>query len=105
MDDAERRQGARGGSVLNPGERMVTLIDGREVSNYSEEWRFECEARTVCKMTGYVHIDPNNGRRTPIPARSVRNKYMHNVGERRGVEYERRLRDMVFHIWDAEFKG
>jgi hypothetical protein len=26
---------------------MVTLIDGRQVDDASEEWRHECEARTV----------------------------------------------------------
>lgn len=29
------------------GERMVQLVDGRKVSNYSEEWRLECHARDV----------------------------------------------------------
>lgn len=32
-------------------ERMVTLHDGTEVSNYSEEWRHECEARAILNMT------------------------------------------------------
>lgn len=31
--------------MTRPGERTVTLADGREVSNYSEEWRHECECR------------------------------------------------------------
>lgn len=35
-----------------PGERVVTLHDGRQVSNYSEEWRHECEARTVVMWKG-----------------------------------------------------
>jgi hypothetical protein len=29
------------------GERTVTLACGREVSNYSQEWREECLARTL----------------------------------------------------------
>ena len=32
---------------MRPGERTVRLADGREVSNFSEEWRAECEAREV----------------------------------------------------------
>lgn len=32
---------------IRPGERQVQLADGREVSSCSEEWRAECEARTV----------------------------------------------------------
>ena len=30
---------------MRPGEREVTLADGRRVSNYSEEWRHECMCR------------------------------------------------------------
>lgn len=90
---------------MNPGERTLTLIDGREVSNYSEEWRFECEARMICKLDGYTHTDPRTGRRSPISAKSVRNIYMQKVKEKRGEEYERRLRDLVFRIWNAEFAG
>ena len=44
----------------------ATLLDGREVSTHSEEWRHECEARAVADMPliadrrlylGYVHIN------------------------------------------------
>ena len=30
--------------------KIVTLIDGRQVSDDSEEWRHECEARAIIKM-------------------------------------------------------
>ena len=30
-----------------PNERLVTLHDGTQVSNYSEAYRHECEARTI----------------------------------------------------------
>lgn len=73
---------------MNPGERPVTLIDGREVSNYSEEWRAECEARTVCRM----------------PNRFRRHEYMNKVKERRGDAAYSALWDLVLRVWDAEFR-
>lgn len=73
---------------MNPYERMVTLIDGREVSNYSEEWRQECEARTVCQM----------------PHRLARNDYLNKVKSRRGEEEHRALWELVLRIWNAEFR-
>lgn len=33
-----------------PGRPLVTLIDGRQVSDYSEAWRHECEARYVARL-------------------------------------------------------
>lgn len=104
MDDAGNGAGALRGSVLNPGERMVTLIDGREVSNYSEEWRHECEARMVCKMQGFTHVDPKTGKQSRISGRSERNIHIHKVGEKRGPEAAQKLRDLVFVIWNAEFR-
>lgn len=32
------------------GARLVTLLDGRQAANDSEDWRAECEARAVCNM-------------------------------------------------------
>ena len=29
---------------------LVTLVDGTEVSNYSEEWRHQCECATILRM-------------------------------------------------------
>lgn len=47
--------------------RTVTLIDGTQVDNASEEWRHECEARAVLAMPSkrarqdflYGRYDPN----------------------------------------------
>lgn len=47
--------------------RTVTLIDGAQVDNASEEWRHECEARAVLAMPSkrarqdflYGRYDPN----------------------------------------------
>ena len=36
--------------MARPGEHMVRLVDGSEVSTYSEAWRRECEARFVVGM-------------------------------------------------------
>ena len=36
---------------MNPHERTVTLPDGREVSNYSEEWKAHCLARHNARRT------------------------------------------------------
>lgn len=36
---------------------MPTLIDGREVSNSSDEWRAECEARCVAAMDAYEAVE------------------------------------------------
>lgn len=36
--------------MWRPNERMVTLHDGRQVSNYSEAWRHECEAMHILNM-------------------------------------------------------
>lgn len=35
---------------MRPGERTVTLVDGRQVSNYSEDHRHECEARHILRL-------------------------------------------------------
>ena len=35
---------------MRPGERTVTLADGRQVSSWSEDWRHECEARFILAM-------------------------------------------------------
>lgn len=73
---------------MNPYERMVTLIDGRVVSNYSEEWRAECEARSVCRM----------------PGKGARWKHIDAVKARRGEVAAEELRKLVSRIWDAEFR-
>jgi hypothetical protein len=66
----------------------VTLIDGREVSTYSEEWRIECEARAVCKLRTRMH----------------RHDYMERVRSRRGADAHKQLWDLVLQIWNAEFR-
>ena len=83
---------------------LVTLIDGRQVPNGSEEWRHECEARAVCRMGGYWLVDRNSGRRTWIKATGVRRQYIERVREKRGGLAADALAEMVLQVWNAEFR-
>lgn len=57
---------------------MVTLVDGRQVPSTSEEWRAECEARTIL---GTPH--------------EKRHEQLQAIGAKRGVEALERLNTMV----------
>lgn len=83
----------------------MTLIDGRQVSNYSEEWRAECEARTVCRMPGYWHIDRETHRRTWIKEKAARIQYLLRVEQKRGKPASDALRALVLQVWNAEFRA
>lgn len=65
------------------GERMVQLADGREVSNYSEAWRAECEARTVLAMP-----------------RDKRLEHYQACAAKRGKEAAQSLRDDVCRLYE-----
>jgi hypothetical protein len=72
----------------------VTLIDGREVSRDSLEWREECLARywhvrTLLGMPG----EHNLGRRRA---------YMARVEREEGAEALQRLRDAFAAAWKSE---
>lgn len=59
-----------------PGERLIKLVDGREVSNYSEEYRFECECRDLL---------------TRKPTRSEKHLYLYGVSDRQKLmEFDRK---------------
>lgn len=66
----------------------VTLIDGRVVDDYSEEWRAECEARSVCKMR----------------TKRERAAYCDRVQARRGFDAASKLIADVRAVWNAEFR-
>ena len=68
---------------MRPGEREVTLIDGRAASNYSEAFRAECEARHVLAMPN-VHL---------------RRVYLADVRKRRGDVAGKQLEDLVRAVW------
>ena len=66
-------------------ETTVRLIDGREASSHSEEWRHECEARAILNMD----------------AQALRRKHLQRIGERRGQAERRRLEDTILTIYRA----
>lgn len=67
---------------MNP----VTLHDGRQVDSSSEDWRAECEARTVLRM----------------PGKPARRAYLAAVEKRRGVEAADRLAGLIQAVWRAD---
>lgn len=60
------------------------MIDGREVSSSSEEWRAECEARWVIRL----------------PSRSKRYEYLEKVSSFRGEEAANELKAHVLRIYE-----
>lgn len=62
---------------------MVTLIDGSQASNYSEDWRSECEARHVLTM----------------PTVLARREYLAAIRKRRGDEAGAKLETLVRAVW------
>lgn len=61
----------------------VTLIDGRQVSSWSEEWRAECEARHILRM----------------PSVHDRRAYLAGVRTRRGDRAGHALEELVRAVW------
>jgi hypothetical protein len=68
---------------MRPGDRQVALIDGSVVSNYSPEWRIECEARHVLAM----------------PSIERRREYLAAIRKRRGDVAGKQLEDLVRALW------
>ena len=64
---------------------MVVLVDGREVSSASEEWRHECEARYILKL----------------PSLEQRRAWLADLERRRGKAAVDRLRDTMSQLWRA----
>jgi hypothetical protein len=69
--------------------RTVILIDGREVSTDSEEWREEClqRHRHVCTLMR-------------LPTRQERADYLEAVRQAEGEEAARRLRAKFLAQWE-----
>jgi len=65
---------------------VVTLRDGRKVSSWSEAWRHETEARSICHM----------------PTMAERRLYLDRIERRRGTAARKVLEAEVRAIWDAE---
>ena len=61
----------------------MTLIDGRQVDSYSQDWRAECEARQVLAM----------------PDIQARRTYLADISKRRGEVAGQALADLVRAVW------
>lgn len=79
----------------HPDARRVTLLDGREVCSWCEEWRHECEARTVLNF----------------PSLRMRQEYLYGkmsrwgertggVKQKRGEQALKRLEDTMLELWN-----
>jgi hypothetical protein len=78
-----------------PNERMVRLHDGREVSNYGEEWRHECEAVAVLAM-------PTKRERQDYLYGTWNATYKKDMGGvlgKRGADEVKRLETTILAIW------
>jgi hypothetical protein len=64
--------------------KPVTLADGRVVCNTCEEWRHECEVRSVMGMR----------------SKKARQDYLHLVEEKRGTQAVERIKADVLRLWD-----
>mgnify|MGYP000911938337 CR=1 FL=1 len=63
--------------------RFVKLLDGRDVSSESEDFRHECEARAVASM----------------PTRDARRAHLAGVEKARGKLVADRLRATIMSLW------
>lgn len=76
---------------------LVTLHDGSQVMSDSEEWRHECEARTICAMPSLGH------RRAFLRGELDGNgKLRDGILQRRGEAAVLRLEATIKAIWYAE---
>jgi hypothetical protein len=67
-------------------ERTVTLVDGTEVSNYSQEWRHQCEAQHILNM----------------PSKQARQVLLSEIENRRGSPARRALENLILALWKAK---
>lgn len=70
---------------IHAGARVVALADGTQVSNYSEAWRIECEARSVLRI------------RT-LEARQDR---LRLIEKKRGKRAADQIKDAMLAVWNA----
>lgn len=88
---------------MRHGERMVTLADGRQVSNWSDDWRHECEARAVLDMPtlamrqAYLYGVTED---VQVGFKWTRKTTSRGVLQRRGPEAVSRLEDTMLMLWD-----
>lgn len=70
---------------VHAGAREVALVDGTVVSNYSEAWRIECEARAILNTPG---LDRRQAR-------------LDRIERSRGKVTADQLRKAMLDIWNA----
>lgn len=81
--------------ACKPGRPTATLIDGRVVCSWCQDWRAECEARAVLAMPkaarrGYIYGETEAGR-------VVRK----GVEQQRGKAAADELAALVTKVWEA----
>lgn len=70
---------------MTSGAAMARLVDGREVSSDSEEWRHECEARAIYAL----------------PSLAERRAFLESLEHRRGKAAADALRKTMSEIYQA----
>lgn len=74
---------------------LVTLIDGRQVPNDSEDWRHETEARAILNMPTL------RARREHLYGKPDRfGKDRDGIMQRRGVDEVKRLEKTMLTLWE-----
>lgn len=76
-DGGDVRLRCHGCGEVHEGARIVRTVDGREMGNYSEQWRRYCEAKWVLKK---------------YRTKNTRRKYLLLVEAARGTEAANELR-------------
>ena len=91
-----------------PPEPIVTLLDGRQVSSWSEDWRHECEARAVLALPtlrqrrAYLYGDSES---VKISGKWVTKTISRGILQRRGQAEVERLERTMTDIWRARRKA
>lgn len=76
--------------------RIVTLVDGRQVDDWSEEWRHECEARSV------LNFKSKRARQNYLFGTiDDRGKAKGGVLQVRGEAACKRLEETILLLWKA----
>lgn len=78
----------------HPGKPRTTLVDGRDVCTWCEDWRHECEARQILSM-------PTLARRR-AHLYGTKNEYRKPAGgilQIRGEDELRRLEQTITALW------
>lgn len=70
--------------VIHSKARVIKVADGREIGNYSEEWRLYCEARWLL---------------TKKRTKRTRQDYLQKVIEKRGEMAAHQLRQEMLRQW------